>query len=133
MDTDSVPRWGWLALALVVASVASQLLNFLVLFPLGLPEYYGAVTNVAAMAPVLVYVGFWFDEEKQSYWDRSRARLAGDLFFVVFGATLGAAVALVALEDVITSELFRDVPALLAGFVAAYVLFWWRNPDYVGA
>ncbi len=129
MDTESIPRWGWLLGSLFAASILAQLVNLLVLFPLGLPEAYQVVTMIAAMSPVLIYVGVWYDEDRQHYWEYSRLRIAGDVSFVVLGAVIGSSTVLVAIVGTGLPLLVRDVLAMGGGFLAAWGLFWWRNPD----
>ncbi|ELY76007.1 hypothetical protein [Natrinema pallidum] len=129
MDKERLPRWGWLLIGLFLAALGANLLNLLVLVPTVLPEAYRSVTVIAIMSPVLIYVGVWYDEERQSYWDHSRARVVGDILFVVAGAALGSAVALAAIIDLGLSSFLQDVLAMAAGFLLAWGLFWWRNPD----
>ncbi|WP_394348762.1 hypothetical protein [Haloterrigena sp. H1] len=74
MNKERLPRWGWLVVGLFLAVLGSNLLNLLVLVPAVLPEVYRSITVIAAMAPVLIYVGIWYDEERQPYWTQSRSR-----------------------------------------------------------
>lgn len=129
MDPESLPRWAWLVLALLVAAVASTVVNAAALFPLGLPAAYQSITTITFMAPVVIYVGVWHDDDRRQYWERSRQHVLGDLVFVASGALLASATVLVVIVDVGLPQLAIDMAAMLAGFVAAWVLFWWRNPD----
>ncbi|MFA9417253.1 hypothetical protein [Natrinema sp. HArc-T2] len=128
MDKARLPRWAWLTIGLFLAVLVSNLLNLFVLVPAVLPETYRSITVIAAMAPVLIYVGIWYDEERQPYWRQSRAKIAGDILFVVTGAILGSAIALVALVGVGLPGTVLDILAMSAGFLLAWGLFWWRNP-----
>ncbi len=128
MDKDRLPRWGWLLVGLFGATIVAQLANLLVLFPLGLPFEYGVVAVIAAMSPVLIYVGLWYDEEKADYWENRRERIVGDVLFILLGASLGAAVVLVGLGGW-PRQLIADVLAMAGGFTLAWGLFYWRNPD----
>ena len=130
MDKARLPRWAWLMIGLFLAVLASNLLNLFVLVPTVLPEAYRSITVIAAMAPVLIYVGVWYDEERQPYWTQSRAKIVGDVLFVVTGAILGAAIALVALVGVGLPGAVVDILAMSAGFLLAWGLFWWRNPEF---
>lgn len=129
VDKEWLPRWGWLLLGLFLASMAVNVLNVYVFGPLGLPEEYYVAPIVAAMAPVLIYVGVWYDEDRQHYWERSLAWIVGDLAFVVVGTALGAAFALVLVIDAGLTDIVRDLIAMVVGFVAGWALFYWRNPD----
>jgi len=128
MDKARLPRWAWLMVGLFLAVLSSNLLNLFVLVPAVLPETYRSITVIAAMAPVLIYVGVWYDEERQPYWTQSRAKIAGDVLFVVTGAILGSAIALVALVGIGLPGTLLDILAMSAGFLLGWVLFWWRNP-----
>lgn len=128
MDKARLPRWAWLMVGLFLAVLGSNLLNLLVLVPAVLPETYRSITVIAAMAPVLIYVGVWYDEERQPYWTQSRAKIVGDVLFVVTGAILGSAIALVALVGIGLPSTVLDILAMTAGFLLAWGLFWWRNP-----
>ena len=130
MDKESLPQWGWLLIGLFATAIGAQLVNAIVLFPLGLPLDYQVVTIIAAMAPVLVYTGIWY-EERETYWEKPRAHFYGDVLFVVFGAALGAAIVLLVVLDFV-GGFVADVLAMFGGFVAAYALFWWRNTDLYG-
>ncbi|SDC35263.1 hypothetical protein [Natrinema hispanicum] len=128
MDKARLPRWAWLMVGLFLAVLGSNLLNLLVLVPAVLPETYRSITVIAAMAPVLIYVGVWYDEERQPYWAQSRVKIVGDVLFVVTGAILGSAIALVALVGIGLPSTVLDILAMTAGFLLAWGLFWWRNP-----
>ncbi|WP_293029856.1 hypothetical protein [Natronococcus sp.] len=133
MDKERLPRWGWLLAGLFVMSILAQILNQLVLFPAGLPEAYQSITVITLMSPVLIYVGVWYDEERQHYWERSQERIVGDLAFVVAGAALGSAIVLVAIVDLGLPQIVQDIVAMAVGFMLSWGLFWWRNPDvYLG-
>lgn len=132
MNKERLPRWGWLLVGLVLASIVANLVNVLVLFPLGLPGSYQVVSIIVAMSPVLIYVGFWYDEDRQEYWDRSRQHILGDVLFVLFGALLGASLALVVVADAGLPTLATDVIAMVAGFLVSWGLFWWRNTEFYG-
>lgn len=129
MDKERLPRWGWLLAGLFVMSILAQILNQLVLFPVGLPEAYQSITVITLMSPVLIYVGVWYDEDRQHYWERSQEQIAGDLAFVVAGAALGSAIVLVAIVDFGLPQIVQDIVAMAVGFMLSWGLFWWRNPD----
>lgn len=129
MDKERLPRWAWLMVGLFLAVLVSNLLNLLVLVPAVLPETYRSITVIAAMAPALIYVGIWYDEERQSYWTQSRTKIAGDVLFVVTGAVLGSAIALVALVGVGIPGAVLDIIAMSTGFLLSWGLFWWRNTE----
>ena len=128
MDKERLPRWAWLMIGLFLAVLVSNLLNLVVLVPAVFPETYRSITVIAAMAPVLIYVGIWYDEERQPYWSQSQAKIVGDVLFVVTGAILGAAIVLAALVGVGLPGTLLDILAMSAGFLLAWGLFWWRNP-----
>lgn len=128
MDKDRLPRWGWLLLGLFLASLLSSLLNVFFV-PALFSEAYQSITTITIMAPVLIYVGVWYDEDRQQYWRHSRPRILGDLLFVVTGAALGSAIALVALVALGRSGFVTDILAMAAGFLLSWGVFWWRNPD----
>lgn len=133
MDKERLPRWGWLMIGLFVAVLVSNLLNLFVLVPAVFPETYRAITVITAMSPVVIYVGLWYDEDRQGYWEASRAKIVGDVLFVVTGAAMGAAIALVAVAELGVPRFLLDIIAMAAGFLLAWGLFWWRNPDvYAG-
>lgn len=133
MDKERFPRWGWLMIGLLLAVVVANLLNLFVLVPAVFPETYRSITVIATMSPVVIYVGIWYDEDRQGYWEESRAKILGDVLFVVTGAAMGAAIALVVLIEVGLPTFFLDILAMAAGFLLAWGLFWWRNPEmYAG-
>ncbi|WP_276255408.1 hypothetical protein [Halomontanus rarus] len=132
MDKESFPRWAWLLAGLVAAAMVSQAINLAALRPLGLPEAFEVVTTITLMSPVLIYVGLWYDDHRQEYWDHSRARIVGDVLFVLAGALLGSATVLAMIVDTGWSRLILDVLAMFAGFVAGWALFWWRNTELYG-
>ncbi|ELY65328.1 hypothetical protein [Natronococcus jeotgali] len=129
MDKERLPRWGWLLVGLFAMSVLAQLLNQLVLFPAGLPEAYQSITVITLMSPVLIYVGVWYDDDRQHYWERSRERIVADVAFVLAGAALGSSVALVAIVEFGLPQLAQDLAAMAVGFMLSWGLFWWRNPE----
>ncbi|WP_121741819.1 hypothetical protein [Natronorubrum halophilum] len=129
MDKEMLPRWGWLLVGLFAMAVTANLLNFFVLGPAGLPGEYEVITIITSMAPVLIYLGVWYDEERQQYWDRSREHIVGDLVFIVVGAAIGSSIALVSVIDFGLPRIIQDVGAMAAGFMLAWGLFWWRNPE----
>ncbi|MFC4542575.1 hypothetical protein ACFO5R_11660 [Halosolutus amylolyticus] len=126
MDKESVPQWGWLLLGLFAASMVAQLIN---VFVLSLPEDYQTITIIAAMSPVLIYVGVWYDEDRSHYWENSREHIAGDVLFVVSGAAIGSAIALVVIVDLGVGRFVQDIIGMAAGFLLSWGLFWWRNPE----
>ncbi|WP_408957107.1 hypothetical protein [Natrinema sp. 74] len=128
MDKERLPRWGWLMIGLFVAVLIANLLNLLVLVPAVFPETYRAITVIATMSPVVIYVGIWYDEDRQEYWEASRAKIVGDILFVVTGAAMGSAIALVAVAELGLPGFLLDILAMAAGFLLAWGLFWWRNP-----
>ncbi|MFC6764293.1 hypothetical protein [Natrinema soli] len=127
MDKERLPRWGWLLIGLFLAAMVANLLNLFVLGPTVLPEAYRSITVIAIMSPVLIYVGIWYDEDRQRYWTSSRAKIAGDVLFVVTGAALGSAITLVAIVGFGLSNFLTDILAMGAGFLLSWGLFWWRN------
>ncbi|AGB38180.1 hypothetical protein [Natronococcus occultus] len=129
MDKERLPRWGWLLVGLFAMSIVAQLLNQLVLFPIGLPEVYQSITVITLMSPVLIYVGVWYDEDRQHYWDQPQERMVADLAFVLAGAALGSSIALVAIVDFGLPQIVQDIVAMAVGFMLSWGLFWWRNPD----
>ncbi|MDF9744915.1 hypothetical protein [Natrinema salsiterrestre] len=128
MEKERLPRWGWLLLGLFLASLVSSVLNLL-LVPAVFAETYQSITVITTMAPVLIYVGVWYDEERQHYWQHSRTRIAGDVLFVVTGAALGSAIVLVGIAGLGLPNFVQDVIAMGGGFLLAWGLFWWRNPE----
>lgn len=133
MDKERIPRWGWLMAGLFVATLVANLLNVFVLVPTVFPDSYRAVTVITMMSPVVIYVGIWYDEDRQHYWNHSRARVFGDVVFVVTGATLGAAMTLVVTTGLGLPTFLLDIIAMAGGFLLSWGLFWWRNPElYAG-
>lgn len=132
MDKDRLPRWGWLLGGLLLASLVGTVLNSVLLFDLGLPESYQVITVITAMAPVLIYVGVWYDEDRRHYWENSRAWIAGDLAFVLLGALLGSSLALLVIDDVAIPQILKDLVGMTGGFMLSWGLFWWRNPEIYG-
>ncbi|WP_226039561.1 hypothetical protein [Natrinema sp. DC36] len=133
MDKERLPRWGWLLIGLFLAAMVANLLNLFVLGPTILPETYRVITVIAIMSPVLIYVGVWYDEEQQPYWERSRAKIGGDVLFVVTGAAMGSAVVLVAMAGLDLIGFLSDLLAMAGGFLLSWGLFWWRNPNLYAA
>ncbi|MDQ2051134.1 hypothetical protein RBH26_11640 [Natronolimnohabitans sp. A-GB9] len=129
MDKETLPRWGWLLLALFVMAMLANAVNIFVLGPAGVPQEYHVITVITSMAPVLIYIGIWYDEDRQQYWDHSREHIAGDLAFILVGAAIGSAIALVPLVDTGLPQIARDVVAMGVGFMLSWGLFWWRNPE----
>ncbi|WP_290816622.1 hypothetical protein [Halovivax sp.] len=129
VDKDRFPRWVWLLIGLFAMAILANAINVLVLFEAGLPERYGVVTVIAGMAPVIVYVGVWYDEDRQHYWEHSRLRIAGDVTFLALGTIAGATVALAGIVDTGLPTLVQDLLAMTVGFLAGWVLFYFRNPD----
>ncbi|AGB14959.1 hypothetical protein Halru_0315 [Halovivax ruber XH-70] len=129
VDRDRLPRTGWLFVGLLVMALVTNLLNALLFHPLGLPVSFGAATVIAGMAPVIIYVGVWYDEEKRPYWEHNRLRIATDVTFVVIGTLLGASVALFGLLELGLPRLPRELVAMLVGLVAGWALFYTRNPE----
>lgn len=129
MDKGTLPRWGWLLVGLFAMAILANMINVTVLEPLGLPGEYQVITVITGMAPVLIYVGVWYDDDRQHYWEQSRVRIGGDLLFVLAGAAIGASIALVAIVDFGLPRLAQDVVAMTVGFLLSWGLFWWRNPD----
>ncbi|MFP8952006.1 hypothetical protein ACLI4Z_03395 [Natrialbaceae archaeon A-arb3/5] len=129
MDKETLPRWGWLLVGLIITSVAANILNALLLGPAGLAEEYHVVTVITAMSLVLIYIGVWYDEDRQHYWEHSTERIVGDVSFVLIGAAAGSSLALVVIGDFDLSQIVLDVIAMVSGFLLSWVLFWWRNQD----
>ncbi|MEY7848948.1 hypothetical protein AB7C87_07040 [Natrarchaeobius sp. A-rgal3] len=129
MEKERLPRWGWLLVGLFSVTILANMLNVAVLEPAGLAEEYHVVTVIAAMALVLIYVGVWYDEDRQEYWEFRTERIVGDVIFVVVGAIAGSGLAVVAISDFGFSRILQDVLAMVSGFVVAWGLFWWRNPE----
>ncbi|RQG97475.1 hypothetical protein [Natrarchaeobius oligotrophus] len=129
MDKERLPRWGWLLVGLFAMTIVANLVNVFVLGPAGLAEEYHVVTIITAMSLVLIYVGVWYDEHRQQYWEHRRERIFGDVVFIVVGAVVGSSLALVAILDFGLSRLVQDVVAMVAGFLLSWGLFWWRNPE----
>jgi len=127
MDKERLPRWGWLMVGLFLAVLVPNLLNLLVLVPAVFPEAYRSVTVITTMSPVLIYVGIWYDEDRRRYWTNSRAKIAGDVLFVVTGAALGSAITLVAIVGSGLPDFLSDIVAMGVGFLLSWGLFWWRN------
>ncbi|ELY54002.1 hypothetical protein [Natronolimnohabitans innermongolicus] len=129
MDKETLPRWGWLLVGLFAMAILANSINLLVLGPAGLEPEYQVITVITSMAPVLIYIGVWYDEERQVYWENSREHMIGDLIFIVVGAAMGSAIALVPLVDAGVTDLIRDIVAMGAGFMLSWGLFWWRNTE----
>ena len=129
MDKETLPRWGWLLLGLFAMGVVANTFNLAVLRPAGVDQRYHVITVITSMAPVLIYVGIWYDEDRQQYWNHTRAHVVGDLFFVVVGAAMGSGIALLALENAGLPPIAQDFIAMAAGFMLSWGLFWWRNTE----
>ena len=129
MDKETLPRWGWLLLGLFAMGIVANLFNLAVLAPAGVPQRYHVITVITSMAPVLIYVGLWYDDDRQQYWDHSQAHVVGDIAFILAGAAIGSGMALVATEGVGLPAIVDDVIAMAAGFMLSWGLFWWRNTE----
>ncbi len=129
MDKETLPRWGWLLVGLFGAAILANLLNAAVLGPVGVPEPFFVVTVITAMAPVLVFVGLWYDDERHHYWRHSRTRVLADLAFVLAGALIGSATVLFMVLEVGLPWILEELLAMAGGFMLGWALFWWRNPD----
>lgn len=129
MDKETLPRWGWLLIGLFATAMVANVLNIVVLGQAGLPEAYHVITIITGMAPVLIYIGIWYDEERQQYWDHTREHIVGDLVFVVAGAAIGSALVLVGIVDLGLPRIVQDILAMAGGFMLSWGLFWWRNTD----
>ena len=130
MDKERLPHWGWLLVGLFGAVVVGNSIYYLALAPMGVPREYDVVPVIALMAPVLFMVNVWYDDDRAAYWEHSRAHVAGDVAFTVFGAAVGAAIAIVGLLEVaFVGEFLRSILGMVVGFVFAWGLFWWRNLD----
>ncbi|WP_440763389.1 hypothetical protein [Natronorubrum sp. DTA7] len=129
MDKERLPRWGWLLIGLFAMAIVANTLNIAVLGPAGLPEQYHVITIITSMAPVLIYIGIWYDEERQEYWEQPREHIAGDLVFIVTGAAIGSAIVLVPIVDLGLPRIVQDIIAMAAGFMLSWGLFWWRNTE----
>ncbi|OVE83876.1 hypothetical protein [Natronolimnobius baerhuensis] len=129
MDKQRLPRWGWLLLGLFAMSVLSTAINMALLDPRGLEEAYQIVTVITMMAPVLIYVGVWYDEHRQHYWEHPTERIIGDLTFVLFGALIGSTMTLAVILGLGLPRVIQDIIAMGGGFMLSWGLFWWRNPD----
>ncbi|MFP9190073.1 hypothetical protein [Natronosalvus vescus] len=125
MNKDRFPQWMWLLLALMVAALLANVLS--VLF--GVSDDWQITIVVTMMAPVLIYVGIWYEEERQHYWEHSRAKISGDLLFLVVGTGIGAGIAVAFTLELIGNRFLRDILAMVAGFLTGWILFWWRNPE----
>ncbi|SDK81428.1 hypothetical protein [Natronorubrum texcoconense] len=129
MDKERLPRWGWLLIGLFGMAIVANTLNIAVLGPAGLPDEYQVITVITSMAPVLIYIGIWYDEDRQEYWEQTREHIAGDLVFVVTGAAIGSAIVLVPIVDLGLPRIVQDIIAMAAGFMLSWGLFWWRNTE----
>lgn len=129
MDKERLPRWGWLLLGLFAMSTVASMINVIVLEPAGFSEQYHPITVITAMAPVLIYIGVWYDEDRQHYWENSSEHIVGDVLFVVTGAAIGAAIVLVATVDLPLPQTVHAIAAMAGGFMLSWGLFWWRNPE----
>ncbi|APX97927.1 MULTISPECIES: hypothetical protein [Natronorubrum] len=127
MDKESLPRWGWLLIGLFGMVLVAELLNFYVFRPAGVPQSFEVIPIITAMAPVLIFIGPWYDEERQHYWEQSQAHIVGDLLFVLVGAALGSAIVLAAIVTIGLPRIVQDILAMGGGFMLSWGLFWWRN------
>jgi len=126
MDKERLPRWGWLMVGLFLAVLVANLLNLLVLVPAVFPEAYRSVTVITTMSPVLIYVGIWYDEDRRRYWTNSRAKIAGDVLFVVTGRHWGRR-SRSWRSSVPGSPTFCRISSRWASASSRRGLFWWRN------
>ncbi|ELY41897.1 hypothetical protein C496_08881 [Natronorubrum tibetense GA33] len=110
-------------------AIIANTLNIAVLGPAGLPDEYQVITVITSMAPVLIYIGVWYDEERQEYWEQTREHIAADLVFVVTGAAIGSAIVLVPIVEFGLPRIVQDIIAMAAGFMLSWGLFWWRNTE----
>ncbi len=124
MEKSKYPQWMWLLLALTVAAIVATFVSAV----LQVSDDWQIAIVVTMMAPVLIYVGVWYEEDRQHYWDHPRSKILGDVVFVVIGTGLGAGMAVALTIDLIDSRFVRDIVAMVPGFLAGWVLFWWRNP-----
>ncbi|EMA36335.1 hypothetical protein [Halobiforma nitratireducens] len=129
MNKERLPRWGWLLVGLFGASIVANFVNAVLIAQGILPEEYQVITIITAMAPVLIYVGVWYDDERQHYWEYPTERIFGDVVFVLVGAAVGSSIVLVAIIDFDVWRLLKEIVAMAAGFLLSWGLFWWRNPD----
>lgn len=129
MDKERLPQWGWLLLGLFVAAMGSNLLNALVLHPIGLPFEYFVVVLITAMSLVAIYVNVWYNDDRAEYWERSRLQFAGDIFFVSMGAIIASGFAIAITLEAGLSQIPRELVAMIAGFLTAWLMFYWRNLD----
>lgn len=127
MDKERLPQWAWLLLGLFAMAVLSQVLNVLVLGPVGLPAEYFVVTLIAGMSLVVIYVSVWYEDERADYWDQTGAGYFGDIFFVLLGTIIAAAFAIAVTLEVGLGQLFRELIGMIAGFATAWGMFYWRN------
>ncbi|WP_049928193.1 hypothetical protein [Halopiger goleimassiliensis] len=127
MDKETVPRTGWLLVGLLAATILASVVNA-ILSQYGFSEEYHAITVITAMAPVLIYVGVWYDDDRQHYWEHSTIRILGDLVFVLLGALAGSALVLLALLGTLP-WILEEIVAMAGGFAFGWGLFWWRNPE----
>ncbi|RQG92091.1 hypothetical protein [Natrarchaeobius chitinivorans] len=129
MDKERLPRWGWLLVGLFGMTILANAINVIVFEPAGLSEEYRVVTVIAGMSLVLIYVGVWYDDDRQGYWEYRWERIVGDVVFVLVGAVTASSLAIVAISDFGFSQIVQDIVAMISGFVLAWGLFWWRNPE----
>lgn len=127
MDKERLPQWGWLLLGLFAIAVFAQLLNAFVLGRIGLPPEYYVVTLIAGMSLVVIYVSVWYEDDRAAYWEGSRASYFGDVFFVVLGSAIAAGFAVAVTLEIGLGRLIRELLGMIAGFVTAWGLFYWRN------
>ncbi|MFP8889642.1 hypothetical protein ACLI4U_07705 [Natrialbaceae archaeon A-CW2] len=125
MDKDSLPQWAWLLLSLMAAAVFANAIAL----GFGVSEDWQIAVVVTVMSPVLIYVGVWYEEERQHYWEQARAKIFGDLLFLLTGAAIGSGIAIALTLDLIGTRIVRDIIAMIGGFLAGWLLFWWRNPS----
>ena len=130
VDRDRFPRWVWLMLGLFVMAMLANMVNAFVLIPNDIiDQRYAVVTVIAGMAPVIVYVGIWYDDHRRHYWEYHRLKIAGDLTFIVLGTIAGTGFSLIGLAETGLHTIVQDLIGMTIGFLAGWLLFYVRNPD----
>lgn len=127
MDKERLPQWVWLLLGLFAMAMFSQVLNVLVLGPVGLPPEYFVVTLIAGMSLVVIYISVWYEDDRANYWEQSGASYFGDVFFVLLGTIIAAGFAIAVTLEAGLGQLFRELIGMIAGFATAWGMFYWRN------
>ncbi|MDJ1432129.1 hypothetical protein [Halostagnicola sp. A-GB9-2] len=129
MDKERLPQWGWLLIGLFGMAILSNFFNILVLERIGLPPEYFVVTLIAAMSVVVIYISVWYDDDRAHYWESSKASIFGDVFFILLGAIVSSGFVIAFTLDAGLGQLVRELFGMIAGFVTAWGLFYWRNTD----